>query len=147
MVHSTELVFFAPLKVGGRNAGSFVTKPFTSWIKMSEKANTHSRQDYHKMSMTRMGEFLVGYKNPSQSVSMILDKKAQIVSNNQKAVESLWKIVMLCGKQGLALYDHRDDQISWGESEEEICSNQGNFLELVRFQAEHDHILAEHLPL
>lgn len=132
--------------MGGQNVGSFVTEPFTSWIKMSEKANVHSRKDYHKMSMTRMGKFLARYKNPSQSVSIFLDKEAQkIVSNNQKVVESLLKIVMLCGKQGLALCGHRDNQISWGESEEEICSNQGKLVEFVRFRAEHDHILAEHL--
>ena len=139
-------VLFAPLKMGGQNVGSFITEPFTSWIKMSEKANVHSRQDHHKMSMTRMEKFLARYKNPLQSVSIILDKEAQkIVSNNQKVVESLLKIVMLYGKQGLALRGHRDNQISWGESEEEICSNQGKLVEFVRFHAEHDHILAEHL--
>ena len=35
-------IFFAPQKVGGQNLGSFVTKSFTSWIKMSEKGNAHS---------------------------------------------------------------------------------------------------------
>ena len=96
--------------------------------------------------MTRMGEFMARHKNPSQSISTILDKEAQrIMANNLKVLESLVKIVMLCGKQGLALRGHRDDQISWGESQEDKCSNQGNLVELVRFRAEHDHILAQHL--
>ena len=56
------------------------------------------------------------------------------MSNNQKVVESLFKIVMLCGKQGLALRGHRDDHINWSESQDK---NQGNFVELVRFRAEH----------
>ena len=96
--------------------------------------------------MTKMGEFLARYKNPSQSVNMIFDKEAQkIMFNNRKVVESLLKIVLLCGKQGLALRGHRDDHVNWSEAREEKCSNQGNFVELVRFRAEHDLILAQHL--
>ena len=66
------------------------------------------------------------------------------METNQKVVESLFKIVLLCGRQGLALRGHRDDQISWTE-DDDTHSNQGNFVELVRFRAETDAVLAEHL--
>lgn len=66
------------------------------------------------------------------------------METNQKVVESLFKIVLLCGRQGLALRGHRDDQISWTE-DDDTHSNQGNFVELVRFRAETNAVLAEHL--
>ncbi len=113
---------------------------------MFEKANIHCRQDYHKTSVARMVEFIARYKNPSHSIAMILDKQAQkIMLNNQKVVQSLLKIVILCGKQGLALRGHRNDHIDWSESQQEKCTNHGNFIELVRFYAKHDHVLAQHL--
>ena len=141
-------VFFAPDKVGGQCPGSFVTKPFKFWNRLSDKANLHSSQSYHKISMAKMDEFLVRYKNPSQSISAIVNTETQkVMSNNTKVIESLLKIILLCGKQGLSLRGHRDDHINWIDSEPEGVqhSNQGNFVELVRFRAEHDQILAQHL--
>ena len=54
-------------------------------------------------------------------------------------IESLLKVLILCGKQGLALRGHRDDRIDW---KTEVSFNEGN---LVRFRAETDPILAKHL--
>ena len=56
-----------------------------------------------------------------------------MMESNQKVIESLLKIVMLCGKQGLALCGHRDNTIDW--EDEEKSSNDGNFVQLVRFRA------------
>ena len=95
--------------------------------------------------MTKMSEFLAQYENPSQSISTVIDSELQrIMEINQKVVESPLKIVMLCGRQGLALRGHRDDKICWTE-EDDAHSNEGNFVELVRFRAETDPILAQHL--
>ena len=54
------------------------------------------------------------------------------MENNKKVLESLFKIVMLCGRQELALRGYRDDQIDWIE-EEQGTNNRGNFIELVCF--------------
>lgn len=73
-------------------------------------------------------------------------ESCRIIENNQKVIESLLKIVILCGKQGLALRGHRDDKINWdGADSEDKYSNEGNFIELVRFRAETDPILHNHL--
>ena len=137
-------VFFAPDKASGQILGQFVTTPFKSCIKMSEKATTHAKKDYHLFAMTKMNEYLSRYENPSQTVNTLLDNESRrIVENNRKVVESLLKIVLLCGKQGLALRGHRDDKLNW----EDKCSfNEGNFIQLVRFRAETDPILANPLP-
>ena len=66
------------------------------------------------------------------------------MENNEKVIESLFKVVLLCGRQGLAFRGHRDDHVSW-EVLEGSSSNQGNFIELVHFRAETDHVLSNHL--
>ena len=48
-----------------------------------------------------------------------------------------------CEKQGLALRGHREDHFDLEQGDESI--NQGNFIELVRFGAETDQVLADHL--
>ena len=66
------------------------------------------------------------------------------MENNQKVIEPLFKIVLLCGRQGLGLRGHRDDRIAWIE-DDDGHSNEGNFVELVRFRAATDPVLADHL--
>ena len=109
MVRTAMYVFFAPNQVVAQGLGQFVSKPFISWIKMSEKATGHARKDYHLIAMTKMEEFLARYENPSQAIYTLLDNEAKrMMESNQKVIESLLKIVMLCSKQGLALRGHRD---------------------------------------
>ena len=54
-------------------------------------------------------------------------------------------MVMVCGKQGLALCGHHDDKILWNEQDELDFENHGNFIELVRIRAETDEVLNKHL--
>ena len=94
--------------------------------------------------MAKMEEFIARYENPSHTVDTLLDKEVkQVFETNQKVVESLLKVAILCGKQGLALRGHRDDGIHW--EGDDGSSNEGNFVQLVRFRAETDTILANHL--
>ena len=52
---------------------------------------------------------------------------------------------MLLGKQGLAFRGYRDDKVSFAEQYDQESHNPGNFIELVRFRAETDPVLAQHL--
>ena len=54
----------------------------------------------------------------------MMQTKLQETLNSQHVIESLLKIVILCGKQGLALRGHRDDWINWTD---EASANDGNF--------------------
>ena len=49
------------------------------------------------------------------------------------------------GNRGLAFQGHRDDHVNWAELEEDSSLNQGNFIKLVHFWAETDHVLSSHL--
>ena len=68
----------------GRDLGQFVTKPFTAWIKMSQKATAHAK-DYHLTSMTKMSEFINRYENPALAISTIIN------SSSQKIMEAIRK--------------------------------------------------------
>lgn len=75
--------------------------------------------------MAVITEFLTCYRNPSRCVYVALSTQlSQIMERNTKAIESLFKIVIFCGKQGLALRGHRDDKVNWQCSE---SVNEGNF--------------------
>ena len=98
------------------------------------------------INTTKMSEFVTHFEDPSAAVNTIVDTEARRrLEKNQKVIESLLKVVMVCGKQGLALRDHRDDSIEWKDLDEKESPNQGNFVELVRFRAETDEVLACHL--
>ena len=135
---------FAPSNVGGQDLGQFVTSPFKCWTKMTTKASTHASKEYHRSAMTRMSEFLARYEDPSQSVDTMLDSQAQrVIDSSKQVIESLFRVAILCGKKGLAMRGHRDDKVQWDDEGE--GPNEGNFVQLVRFRAEMDKVLADHL--
>ena len=110
---------------------------------MSERSKAHMQLEYHQTSIARMKEFVSRYEHPTAAVNVVMDTAAkQLMVKNKKVIESLLKITMLCGRQGLPLRGHRDDNVDF---EQGGSSNQGNFLELVRFRAETDEVLANHL--
>ena len=105
----------------------------------------HGSLDYHLTSLTKMSVFVRTYKNPSEAVITRLDSQVQKrLGENQQVIESLFRIVILLGKQGLEFSGHRDDKIVWMEQSDQE-ENQENFIEMVRFRAETDHVLRTHL--
>ena len=74
----------------------------------------------------------------------MLDSQVQrTIDCNLKVIESLSKVAILCGKQGLAMRGHWDDRVQWEDEHESL--NEGNFIQLVWFRAETDEVLADHL--
>ena len=110
---------------------------------MTQKMTIHGSLDYHLTAMAKMSEFLATYNNPSEAIDMRLDSQAQKqLEVNKQVIESLFKVVMLMGKQRLGFRGHRDNKVEWMEQSEKT---DGNFVELVRFLAETDAVLCNHL--
>ena len=142
-VYCRACVVFSPYQVRGHNLGKFVLEPFRYWTKTANRATEHAKNQYHRSAISMMTEFLTRYESPSQAVDVILSSQVkQTMETNQKVIESLLRIVILCGKQGLALRGHRDDKIDWQSDER---SNEGNFVQLVRFRADTDTVLSTYL--
>ena len=111
-VYCRACVVFSPYKAGGHNLGKFVLEPFRYWTKTTDRATEHAKREYHRNTMSIMTEFLARYESPSQAVDVLLNSQLkQIMETNQKVIESLLRITILCVKQGLALRGHRDDRI------------------------------------
>ena len=90
--------------------------------------------------------WLHNYEEPSKAINTQLDSQAQKqLEENRLVIESLFKVTMLLGKQGLAFRGHRDDKIVPLEHNVAESENPGNFIELVYFRAETDTVLAKHL--
>ena len=122
-----------------------MTAPFRTWRKLYDRTLAHGKLDYHLASLAKMSAFLDCYSNPSQAIDTVLVSEARKrMEANKKVISSTLKIVLLCGKQGIAFCGYRDDCFNWEDTEYEH-SNPGNFIELVCFRAETDNILSEHL--
>ena len=131
-VYCRACIVFSPYRVGSQDLGKFVLQPFRYWTKTTNRATEHANTEYHRNAMAMMAEFLAKYKTPSQAINAVLSSQVRhTMETNQKVIESLLRIIILCGKQGLALRGHRGDGIDW-QSEE--ISNEGNFIQLVRFR-------------
>ena len=136
-------IVFCPHQVGGHDLGKFVLKSFRYWTKTTERATEHVKNGYHLNAIAMMTEFLARYESLSKAVVAVLSSQVrQTMETNQKVIESLLHVVILCGKQGLALRGHRDDRIDW---QFDGKLNDGYFIQLVRFRAETDTILSGYL--
>ena len=142
-VYCRACVLFSSYKAGGHNLGKFVLEPFRYWTKTKNRVTEHAKSEYHRNAMSIMAEFLARYESPSQAVDVLLNSQLkQTMETNQKVIESLLQITILCGKQGFASRGHRNDRIDWQLDDK---SNEGNFVQLFRFQAETDAVLSAHL--
>ena len=92
--------FFAPEKVGGIIPGQFITKSFKSWVKRCDKMEEHARLAYHMEAMTKLDGFVVRFEHPSETIDTQLNRETQeMMEENQKVIESLLRIVMMCGSR------------------------------------------------
>ena len=111
--------------------------------------NEHSKSEYHHNSTVKAAEFLARYTNPSKAIDLQVERVSPVQQEENRAViESLIKVALLCGKQGVSLSGHRDDHVFTERDGDWLGDGQGNvgnFIELVRFRAETDQILAKHL--
>ena len=89
-----------------------------------------------------------GFKDDISHLLFAIDKdRTALVLKNRQVIASLFEIVLLCGRQGLPLRGHRDDEWSKGDADclSDNDANLGNFIELVKFSALTDQLLSEHL--
>lgn len=65
-----------------------------------------------------MTEFITRYQEFSAAINMQMQVQVAAqkrMVDNQTVIESLLKVILLCGKQGLALHGHRHHNIDWEE--------------------------------
>ena len=123
-----------------RRPKKLITDAYQNWKDAVEDMKQHATCDYHMNSAAKMNAFMKTYEDPSSRIDVsVTDSSCKRVQQNRDILTSVVKCLQFCGRQGIALRGHRDDDTS--------CSlNKGNFKELLQFRVDAgDKILEEHM--
>ena len=88
------------------------------------------------------------FSKVQQNKALAIDQQINIfrqerIAENRVKLRSIVETIIFCGRQGIALRGHRDDQTN---VESNPLSNHGNFLALLQFCVQAgDHVLGNHL--
>ena len=125
-----------------RRSKKFTSEPYRNWKDAIVDLKSHAVTEYHLASAERLKAFIHTYENPSHRIDVAFAQNAsETIEENRKILKSITKSLIFCGRQGLALRGHRDD-----DSEKCEGYNHGNFKELLNFRIDAgDEVLANHL--
>ena len=131
-------------------SGVLISKALTNFQKASEKLREHfigvggsSARKYHLIAMEKAEHFRdVLDKKQVPIDEQLSSLKAKRVAQNRAMLQSIVETIF-CGRQGIALRGHRDDQ---KHMEQQRSGNHGNFWALLQFRVSSgDSVLSEHL--
>jgi len=101
------------------------------WYKAIEKFNNHEKYNYHLQSVKQYQNIVAFETGKQDSIDLQLNKAAKVQTKlNRKIIIPVIESVIFCGKQGIALREHRDFGTLTTENPVE---NDGNFRALMRF--------------
>ena len=123
--------------INGQKLGALVINKFDNWKHAIETFTKHDKLNYHIKSVIDTDNFLKTRNNPSISIENQLDTaRSKQVNENRINVLPIIEVIILCGRQELAIRGHRDfGKISVDTIQ---TSNEGNFRELLRYRARGD---------
>ena len=123
-----------------RRPKKMVSEPYRNWKDAMTDLKHHASCDYHINSVSRLSAFRVSYLNPGSRIDVNLTSgNDERIAKNRSVLKSLVKCLEFCGRRGMALRGHRDDDKTPSE-------NPGNFKSLVEFRVESgDSVLRDHL--
>jgi len=123
---------------------SFVHQPFVNWKDAIEYFKIHESNEYHKFSMVKVAEFLKIVDKKQNDVYIQLHKRNESeIKRNRDILKVIIKILILCGRQGLALRGGRDS----GSLDLNLpLHNDGNFRALLRYRIDSgDDLFLNHI--
>ena len=117
-----------------------VKDPYRNWKDAVSDLKTHTCNEYHINSMAKLKAFVTTFSCPSIRIDANIESSnSERISKNREILKSIVKSVVFCGRQGISLRGHRDDDT--------ITSLiKGNFKALLQFRCESgDLTLKDHL--
>lgn len=123
------------------NLGVLVSRPFTKWTKVSNILKAHENNKYHGDAVIAADDFKRNMQNPLNGIDVAIEtQRKQTIAENREIIASIAKCIVVCGRQGIALRGHRDDETC------EDNANRGNFYELLKLRVDAgDEKLEKHL--
>ena len=90
-----------------------ISEPYRNWKDATQDLKTHAVCEYHINSAVKLQAFLDTYENTFRRIDLsITEENAKIIQRNREILRSVLKCVEYCGRQGIALRDHRDNDTS-----------------------------------
>jgi len=128
--------------------GKLVSEKFDNWKKaLGSKGvfEMRAKNEYHKTSLYKYDSFLAVKNNKIESIEVQVNNSLRReIEENRKRIISIFKTVLLCGRQGIALRGHKDGGLIRCDDDE--IYNNGNFRQLLRFRVDAgDQNLQNHL--
>ena len=137
-------VFCSLCQHKGQRANVLIASPYQNWKDAQADLTNHTTLQYHLDSKEKMDTFLQTMEKPGCRVDQILSQDArQTVERNRRFLESIIRCLELCGRQGIALWGHRDDGTPLEDAEG--STNMGNFKSLITLVSRTDEDLKMHL--
>lgn len=107
-----------------------ISEPYRNWKDAVSDLKSHSCNEYHINSVTRLNAFKTTFCNPSSRIDVNIDQaNSEKIKKNREILKAVLKCVEFCGRQGISLRGHRDDDTS-------TSLNKGNFKALVKFRTD-----------
>jgi len=133
----------------GKELGILVNTPLTNFKRGCEKLTKHFHsagvgKKYHHDAVLAAKEFTKTMEDSSKAIHQQVDtKRSKRIAQNTAKLIPIAETIIFCGKQGMGLRGHRDDNQA---VEENPMGNHGNFLALLNFRVQSgDAILKDHL--
>ena len=123
-----------------QRGNAFIDRPYQNWKDAIEDLTRHCHLHYHLKSNAKLNAFLQTYQDPVSRIDQRLSTKtSEQVEKNRRFLMSVMRCIEYCGRQGISLRGHRDDEGSTN-------SNQGNFRALLDLRVSSgDEDLKSHL--
>ena len=120
-------VLFASSEYHRSDPGVLVSRPLTTFTKALELLHKHADKGYHKEAIVRSEEFLSVRTHQQPDIRSRLNQAmAEKVASNRLKLTSIFKTIVFCGLQNIALRGHHDNAMNV-EKDTLDTESHGNF--------------------
>lgn len=110
-IYCLPCILFPIENAPGGRAKLLITLPYNNWKDAVSDLKSHAVCRYHKASSDQMHEFMKIMENEELGIYYILDRKLkERVEKNRAILKSIIRCLEYCGRRGIALTGHRDDE-------------------------------------
>lgn len=126
-------MLFCSKEINTQKLGQLVFEKFSNWHCAVEKFNNHQKTNYHITATLKVNEFLFVFENKQDSITVKLDSQLKLeIEQNRQILRPIIETILLCGRQGIALRGHVDnDPIDF--SSLFLSNNEGNFRVILKY--------------
>jgi len=119
----------------------FISKPYSNWKDAQPDLQRHAASQYHKWSEAKLKAFIATSNQPHRRIdSVLVREEKELVEKNRQVIKVILRGLIFCGRYGLALRGHRDDNLP------DDLENKGVFAGVLKLMMESgDTVLEDHL--